>query len=263
VRKILKAINRTIGRFLPVGLLACSYPGVPGRIHVDDQMLRSEAPYDLAHYVNTGPLTVALVEDVLTAAGRTFADVRSCLLLPCGYGRTVRALVSRLDPGRITCCDVDRQAVRFCAHEFGARPLLSHRNVRRISLPEMYDLIFVGSLLTHLPPPDGVDLLRVLVAALPPSGLLVFTTQGESCLDHLSWYGSKFQAAEGWYRETVRRDGVAYLPYGRKWSYGITIHAESNVRQTMQATFGEAARLIVFKPRAWNDHQDTWAYERL
>src|SRR5437016_12247115 len=41
-RKALKALNRTIGPLLPAGLLARSYP--EGRIHVDDQMLRSDAP---------------------------------------------------------------------------------------------------------------------------------------------------------------------------------------------------------------------------
>src|SRR5215470_9837034 len=121
-RKAPKALNRTVGPLLPSGLLARAYP--QGRIHADDQMLRSDALEDVRHYFNTGPLTVAEIDDSLGLAGRRLDDVAACLVLPSGYGRVVCTLRDRLPATRITAADVDGQAVRFCVHEFGVKGLV-------------------------------------------------------------------------------------------------------------------------------------------
>ena len=109
-RKVLKALNRTIGPVLPPGLLARAYP--QGRIHVDDQMLRSDAPEDVRHYFGSGPLAMAEIEESLVLAGLRLDDIAACLVLPSGYGRVVRTLRTLMPPSRITAADVDRQAVR-------------------------------------------------------------------------------------------------------------------------------------------------------
>ena len=69
--KALKALNRTVGPLLPPGLLARTYP--QGRIHVDDQMLRSEAPEDVRHYFNT------VVKERDGRAWKDFHDARELL----------------------------------------------------------------------------------------------------------------------------------------------------------------------------------------
>ncbi|HZP42693.1 MAG TPA: hypothetical protein VFD84_14445 [Candidatus Binatia bacterium] len=88
VRLGLKALNRAIGRWLPPGLLARRY--AQGRIHIDDQMLRSDSPDDLRHYFTVGPLAVAEIDASFAPVGRRLEDVASCLILPSGYGRASR-----------------------------------------------------------------------------------------------------------------------------------------------------------------------------
>jgi len=258
--KALKALNRTVGPLLPPGLLARTYP--QGRIHVDDQMLRSEAPEDVRHYFNTGPLAVAEIDDALRLAGRRFDDITSCLLLPSGYGRVARTLRTRMPASRITAADVDRQAVRFCVREFGLKGLVVPSDPRRARFPDNYDLIFVGSLLTHLPAATGLALLDVLVGVLCPAGLLMFTTQGESCLAHLDWYGPEFVAAETEFRRALAENGVGFVPY-RRWAvYGITLHARRYVERVMSERFAPGIVLLRFKERGWTAHQDVWSYVR-
>ena len=75
---------------------------------------------------------------------------------------------------RITAADVDRQAVHFCVREFGLKGLVVPSDPRRACFPDNYDLIFVGSLLTHLPVPTRLALLDVLV------GVFVRVTVGVS-----------------------------------------------------------------------------------
>ena len=270
LRTALKGLHRTAGRMLPPRLLARSYPGVPHRVHVDDLMLRSDSPEQLRIYLDGGLCAVRNIEESLAAAGRTFGDLAACLDLPCGYGRVMRHLSTRITPARLTACDADRQAVRFCASEFGARPLFCHRDPQRTAFPEPYDLIFVGSLLTHLPEAESVTLLEVLVGILKPRGVLVFTTQGESCLENLAWYGGEFAAAEATYREAVRDRGVCFVPYRVKrvaskqspadLTYGITIQSHPYVESVM-SRFRQVT-LRRFRERGWERHQDVWAYQR-
>src|SRR6185295_15439750 len=111
-------------------------------------------------------------------------------------GRVTRFLARHVDPGFVTACDVDPNAVAFCMSEFGVNGIVADRDPSRTRLGRAYDLVFVGSLLTHLPEREFGALLDRLADRIAPDGLLVFTTQGESCLAHLGWYGERFARFE-------------------------------------------------------------------
>lgn len=258
----LKLIHRTTGRFLPAGIFARNYPGVPGRIHVDDPMLPVDSPRELRHYVEDAQSAIANIEESLHVVGRTFRDVASCLDLPCGYGRVTRFLCEKVASIHITACDIDPQAIRFCAREFQVKALLSRRDIRAVPFPDRYDLIFVGSLLTHLPEVDCLHTLDALVDVLAPGGVLVFSTQGESCLRHLEWYGAEFVAAAERFRRDVAHRGVCFVPYRRRKDYGITIHAQRYIEGVMAQRYRGTLRFGRFKERGWDGHQDVWSYCR-
>jgi SAM-dependent methyltransferase len=261
-RKALCGVNRSVGRWLPVGALSRSVPGIPGRVHVDDQMFRSDAPEHVRHYVEDAQSAMANLEASLAAVGRSPADVDSCLDFACGYGRVTRWLARALGPARVTAADVDPQAVRFCAHEFGVEPMLADRDPSRMRLRPAYDLVFVGSLVTHLSLDAGAAMLRALSAAVLSGGLLVFSTQGKSCLAHLGWYGPEFSAAEEEFRAGVRRDGAYFVPYRRTPDYGITIHTQRYVEALVQSLAEPPFRLVRFAERGWDQHQDVWTCQR-
>jgi SAM-dependent methyltransferase len=258
-RKALKIVHRTIGSMLPADALTMTFPEIPGRIHVNDLMLRSSAPADVAHYRSDALSGLENLEASLRMTNRSWCDVRSLLDFPSGYGRLTRWLVTRVDCQRVTAGDVDPEAVRFCATEFGVRPLHAARNVLAQAFPDSYDLIFVGSLLTHLPPSQCRDTLAALIAVLQPGGQIVFTTQGESCLVHLDWYGDHFRHAAGLYRRQIAERGIAFVPYPRSRDYGITIHAGSYVETLMRTSFPDLT-LVRREERGWDNHQDVWSY---
>ena len=171
-------------------------------------MLPVDSPRELRHYIADAQSAIANIDESLHVTGRSFAGVKACLDLPSGYGRVTRFLREKIASGHITACDIDGEAIRFCAREFRVKALLSRRDIRAVSFPERYDLIFVGSLLTHLPEVDCLRTLDALVDVLTPrGGVLVFSTQGETCLNHLNWYGTEFVAAA----EHFRRD-VTHVP---------------------------------------------------
>ena len=100
------------------------------------------------HYVSVGLSALRAIEDAL---GDAPAPPRRILDLPCGHGRVTRVLRARFPEAAITVCDLDRGGVDFAAARFGARGVYSVEDFRALDLGEAYDLIWVGSLVTHLP----------------------------------------------------------------------------------------------------------------
>jgi SAM-dependent methyltransferase len=261
VRRVACAAHRAIGRWLPPHAFARRLPGIPGRVHVDDQMLRSESPEHVRHYLHDALSGRQNIEASLAVTGRVWSDVRGCLDLPSGYGRVTRHLAARLGAARVTAADVDRQAVRFCVAEFGVRGVVCPGDPQRMRLPDRYDLVFVGSLLTHLPIERGIALLRRLAGVVADGGLLIFSTQGASCLEHLDWYGPEFERAAGAMRAAVATSGAAFVPYRGRRDYGIVVHDEHWLRRTLSAWDG--VRVVRFAPRGWHAPQDLWSLERV
>jgi hypothetical protein len=119
----------------------------------------------------------------------------------------------------------------------------------------------VGSLLTHLPESPAAALLDLLVDHLALGGLLVFTTQGESCLDHLEWYGNRFGSQASTYREAVHRTGTHFVPYPRQKNYGVAIHSQSYIVALVRERFGDGLCQVRFAERGWDRHQDVWTFQ--
>lgn len=247
-----------VGRVLP----PWQYRDVIGRIHFNDDQLSDYSMAGIQHYRSTGAGAVALVEEMLALAGRIFDDVGSCLDLGCGYGRVLRVLQTRIDPSKITACDVNVEAVRFCASEFRVKPLASDTDLRKVAF-ETYDLIWIGSLLTHMSEAYMRTLFEVLKGQLLPGGLLVFTTQGEECLD-LTPYGDYDGALQQQVRDSYATTGMAFLPYGYHTdaNIGLAWHSPNYVRTQVTEIPGPSMKLLKFSPRGWDRHQDVFAYQR-
>ena len=115
------------------------------------------------HYLSVGLSALAAVERALDGT-----EPRNILDLPCGFGRVTRALRARFSHAAITVSDLDVAGVDFSAREFNARAAYSVRDFRELNLGESYDLIWVGSLMTHLPAAQTKHLLAALGRHLSP-----------------------------------------------------------------------------------------------
>jgi hypothetical protein len=167
----------------------------------------------------------------------------------------------RVPPDRITACDLDSDGVEFCAKEFGIEPLISKPDLTEVSFPRNYDLIWVGSLLTHLPVPTCVNVLDVLTSILEPAGLLVFTTHGESCLNNLGVYGPQFVDSGQVVRDHVDRFGAYFMSYPGQTNYGVTFLERRFVHQLASEQFASKIKSVYDVQRGWDNHQDVWAWQ--
>lgn len=99
-----------------------------------------------------------------------------------GYGRSTRFVVRDHDPTAVTVCDILPDAVEFQRSRFGVTGVVSATSPEDLELDGPFDLIFVGSLFSHLPERSFGRWLARLAALLAPEGLLAFTTHDQSLM---------------------------------------------------------------------------------
>lgn len=258
--------RRALNRLAPAWG-ARTLPGVPGRIHRNDVMLFDTSERAVEDYLRAGRSAVENIAAGLQAAGRDFESVTSCLDFGCGHGRVLRHLAGLLAPRSITACDVDAEGVRFCASELGARPLVSSWRIEDVRLAT-YDLIWSGSVFTHLDVTDGDRLLSKLVAALAPGGVLVFSIHGEFSLGGLeTLYGAHYAADAEAIRREVAEEGISFRQYDASFgdfagTYGMTWHRRDHVVARARALSNDALEEVAFFPQGWDNHHDVIVFRR-
>ncbi len=133
-----------------------------------------------------------------------------------------------------------------------------------VQFSDQFDLIWCGSLLTHLPEEKFRDALRLFSRSLAPGGIAVVTTHGR----YSPWFGRenylpgpRFVVAE---RSFYRR-GFGYIDYSEEpgpgtGNYGITLSAPSYVVDALEEDL--SIRIVSFTERGWNDHQDVVVFTK-
>jgi SAM-dependent methyltransferase len=111
--------------------------------------------------------------------------VTSILDLPSGHGRVSRILRAEYPHARLTACDIDHDGVDFCVETFGAKPAYGHELPRDIDLGDEFDLIWCGSLLTHMNAERWEQFLDLFESALVPGGVLLFSFHGRAIVPRL------------------------------------------------------------------------------
>ena len=231
------------------------FPAVRGPVHPDDDMRHPE-DVDGQHYARVGRSAIKAIATALNDAGRDFRDVASCLDMPCGYGRVLRLLAQEIAPQRITACDINRQAIRFCAAQFGVTPLRSTPSLDRMALGR-HDLIWCGSLLTHLDETRVDQLLSSFAGALLPGGIAIVTIHAEA--PHSGEFAARREEIEA----ALAARGHLHIPYaGALFDYGHAWHTPDHVVRAFAAASGDGVRLVSHQPRGWDDHQDVLAFRR-
>ncbi|HEY0159231.1 MAG TPA: class I SAM-dependent methyltransferase [Thermoanaerobaculia bacterium] len=167
--------------------------------------------------------------------------VRRMLDFASGYGRLTRLLVHERLADEITVADILPGGMEFQAEQFGVRTILSTTQPEGFVAEGQFDLIFVASLFTHLPPSTFTPWLRRLAELLTPEGLLIFSVHDESLAP---------DAVEGISFHTNSESRVLDVE-----EYGSTYVTEGYVREQVAAA-GEFA--CVRLPRALADWQDVY-----
>lgn len=155
--------------------------------------------------------------NALVTVNKGLEKCHNVLDFGCGYGRVLRAIAAGLPEANITACDLNEDAIAFCAETFGATPVQGYADLSAIELPHKYDVIWVGSVFTHLPAQNWAPLIRFLSESLAENGILVFSIHGRTAmwvfenytLEQSQMSAEDFANVKRVYQET----GYAYMNY--------------------------------------------------
>lgn len=213
---------------------------------------------DKDHYFRVGQEALKCIKLAMLTVGKE--DIKNILDLPCGHGRVLRMLKAAFPNAQITACDLEQDAVDYCAKVFGATPVYSNKQPEQIPITSKFDLIWCGSLLTHLDSSDWTSFLNFFNSLLYPGGILVFSTHGRCTANWISkgihTYGLNLNelpvVINDW-----ENTGFGYLDYPDVEGYGISISSISWIWQQLEKLSG--LRLLTISERAWDNHQDVIA----
>jgi len=182
-------------------------------------------------YLSDGWWTLSQLMALMDAIGHPLTRVDSMLEFAAGFGRFTRHLAPLLG-ARLTSADVHPGSVDFLRDELGVEAFYSAGDPKTLAIPGRYDLVFVLSMFTHLPPVAWNAWMKTLLAAVSPGGHLVFTVHGE---------------------DIARRQGVAFGDDGTHFiamsestalerdTYGTTYTTRAFVEREVERAFGRAS----------------------
>ena len=231
-----------------------SFAAVDLRVAAKDRMYKGNDAY----YLEVGANALQLIDRSLAAISRRSDEIKLLLDYACGFGRVLRWLCAAFPQARIVAADADAKAIAAVKELFQIDTFALDRSLRE-NIGSDFDLIWVGSLATHLPEEALQALLSRLHSLLSKDGLLVATMHGPYVADRISRaeksYGLDATATEDLLQK-YRRDGYGFGAYPGQSSYGIAVATASKLLSMCEVSH---LRPILFQERAWVRHQDCFA----
>jgi SAM-dependent methyltransferase len=230
---------------------------IPAAISPHDNMYDRKRADPMDHYLGVGRSAIDILVRALALTGKT--RVNTILDLPCGGGRVTRHLMTFFPESEIFVGELDRRLEDFVLESFGVERFRAPADFS--GEPEgQFDLIFVGSLLTHFDEDKFKRALAWFIGALAPGGLLAVTTHGRQH-DLRQRNIRQFVPASDWepafarYNET----GFGYVTYPGQ-DYGLSICKPSWLLGLVESD--PSVSIVSFQEAAWNDHQDVLVLQR-
>jgi SAM-dependent methyltransferase len=216
------------------------------------------------HYLSVGLSALSAIRRVTTRAADW--EPEHVLDMPCGHGRVARFLRAAFPRCSMAVSDVDRNGVDFCADRFDAVGFYSEADFQHLDFACRFDLIWVGSLVTHFDAPKITTFFDFLGRHLRPNGVAVVTTAGpliagsvrQAVMNRSPAYGltlSSMSALLAAYFDT----GFAFAPYQEDptGQYGISICSEQWLRtRLVEMRF----KVLSYEHHGWDNHQDVVAF---
>ncbi len=223
------------------------------RMAPDDRM-----DTDDIHYLEAGSSAL----NVIKAALRLI-DVESptsILDFGSGAGRVTRWLKAAYPHASLACTDLRPQDVDFCREVFQAEAWVSSTDIGMCEFRGPHDLIWMGSVLTHLDEARSRLLVERAMAALTAGGLLVATTIGRVARATQNQEGA-YLTGPDWPIVTRGYDeiGYGYTDYETQKGYGLSLSSPAWV--TSLATAVSGRRLVMISEAAWDGTQDVFALQ--
>ena len=231
----------------------------------NDDMVHPDWDVENKHYFSVGENALEIVLQSMVLCRVT--GFKTILDMPSGFGRVARHLKTAFPDATLCACDLYEDRISVCAEYFGAIAIKSKENFDELKFPTKFDLVWCGSLLTHLPKREFEGALALFSRSLNPNGMAIITLHGRHSpyIQHNKWKylpDERFAIAEADYRN----NGFGWADYGmpemyyKQSNYGISLSAPSHSLKCLEAD--EGIRIKAYVERHWDDHQDVMVFQK-
>lgn len=224
----------------------------------DDGMYLEEGGDD-RHYLSCGASALNVILSALRLSRAP--DPATILDFGAGAGRVTRWLRAAFPKAAIDACDLRASDMDFVARTFNARTWTSGTDIESWQAPGTYDLIWLGSVATHLNADKTVRLLDKMVSWTRPDGLIVMSLHGRRALHRQNSGEFHYMDEQSW--EHMKRDyeksGFGYADYQGQSGYGISLTKPSWTAAVIEKRAD--LRLVTLSERAWDGHHDILAVQ--
>jgi len=199
------------------------------------------------------------VECVLQGLAVTpLSSVGSVLDLACNWGRTGRHLHAAFPDATIWYSDINEQAAEFCAREFSGKSIIASSELTETPLPQL-DVMWIGSLFTHLTETKTRTWLAYLAEHLNHHGILVATFHGRRTAEI---FKNQFPELVSQTWPVAQESGWGYVPYDSadpEWGFSMN----TVVRLAEIATDIPGVRIAGLVEAGWDGNHDVLTLLRI
>jgi len=224
-------------------------------IHPEDEMYAGNRQ----HYFSCG---ASALNCILHAIGLAQVQTPETILdFGSGAGRVTRWIRVAFQRSIIHACDIQESHLNFVKRTFDATTWISGTDVAAMAPRTSYDVIWVGSVFTHLPSRVSIELFHKLTSWLKPNGVLIFSVHGRFVL-HRSNSGDNVYGLGEKSRDLAKNYesiGYGYADYPFQHGYGISVSKSNWWIDLIESRPG--FQLTCVSERAWDHHHDVIAVQ--
>lgn len=224
-------------------------------VHADDHMFKHNPKLD--DYETVGESAMKVIASTLAIAPKE--AIWRILDFGCGHGRVARHMRAMFPTAEMWFSDIDPSCTEFCANTFTGTAVPSYEDLDRTELPSGMDLVWVGSVFTHIDYARMQTLFDKLYGSLGIGGILIATFRGHRTYeiakqkpDQAKLYAKML--------EDYEKDGIGYQSYGRQelGDWGLSLSSIEKVVGLGRKH--PKARLVGYSEAGWANIHDVGAW---
>jgi SAM-dependent methyltransferase len=211
------------------------------------------------HYFSCGASALTCILHCLGMSG--IEKPKIILDFGCGAGRVTRWLRAAFPEAIIHACDIREQDLEFVRQSCCATTWVSGIDIDCLVPLSSYDVIWIGSVFTHLSAELSTKLFDKLMDWLTPKGVLIFSVHGRFVLHRANTREDIYGLGDNWGKLTksYKNTGFGYADYPMQDGYGISV--SKSIWWINLVESRTDMRLVCLSERSWDQHHDVIAVQ--